>query len=60
MIAVRPVVAAARDQAHAVAVALDAEAVAIVFHLAEPVGPSGTVLAFVGTQNSNDLNMVRR
>ena len=35
-IALGPVVAAARDQAHAVAVALQAEAVAVVFDLVKP------------------------
>jgi hypothetical protein len=37
-IALRPVVTAARDQPHAVAVAFKAEAMAVILHFVEPVG----------------------
>lgn len=37
-IAAGPIVAPARDQAHAVAVALQAEAIPVVFYLVKPIG----------------------
>lgn len=45
---VGPVVAATGDQAQAVAIALQAEAVAVVFHLMEPVGAGGDGSRFRG------------
>jgi hypothetical protein len=37
----RPVVAAARDQPHPLAVTLDAEPVSVIFHLVNPLRPVG-------------------
>ena len=53
----RPVVSAARDQPHAVAVALDQQAVAVILDLVEPIRGAGTLMPRVGMQNSNVLNM---
>ncbi len=53
-----PVVAATGDQPHAVAIALQPEAVSVVLDLVEPVGAGPeTLVDFVGKQNSNDLNI---
>ena len=50
-IAVRPVVAASGDQVHAVAVALEAEAVTVIVYLMESQSwPDGTVMDLVGRQ----------
>ena len=51
--ALRQVVAATRDQAHAVAIALQPQPVAVVLDLVKPVRLSGTVVALVGMQTSN-------
>jgi hypothetical protein len=55
-----PVVAALGDQAHALAVALKPQPVDVVFDLVESMGLVGTLVALVGMQNSNALNMARR
>jgi hypothetical protein len=56
-IALRPVVAAARDQPHTFAISLDAKAVAIIFDLVDPLGRSGTLMPRVGRQKSKVPNM---
>ena len=43
-----PVMAAARDQAHAVAIALQPQPIAIVFHFVQPVGAGGDGDGFGG------------
>jgi hypothetical protein len=53
--AIGPIVTAASNQADAVTVALDAEALAVVFDLAKPVGTGGCGLAFVG--NAKNLKI---
>jgi hypothetical protein len=50
-IAAGPVVAASGDQAHAVAVALSAEAIAVILHFRSQSGPVGTASDLVGRQN---------
>ena len=51
-------VTSAREQAHALAVALDDQAVAVVLDFVDPPGWSGTVAALVGMQGSKgDLSM---
>ena len=55
-----PVVAASGDQADAVPIALQSEAVAIVFYLWSQSGPAGTVMALVARQNSKGLNILPR
>jgi hypothetical protein len=47
-IASGPVVAASRDEAREVAVALDAQAVAVMFDLVQPVGAGGDTDRFCG------------
>jgi hypothetical protein len=59
-IAARPVMAAAGDEAHRRAIALDAEAVTIIFDFVEPGFASGDALAVVGRQNSKRGNIAPR
>ena len=59
-IAAGPVIAVASEQTHAITVPLYAEAVAIVLHFMEPVGPGGTTLPAVGMQNSKVLRISER
>lgn len=56
-IPIGPVVSAARDQAHAVAVALQAEAIAVVFYSCSQSGPAGALVDLVRRQKSKDLNI---
>ena len=53
----RPVVTAPPNQPNAIAVALDAQAVAVILDLVEPVRAAGTFIPLVDRQNSNALNM---
>jgi hypothetical protein len=55
-----PVIAIGGKPADAIAVPLYAEAVAIVLHFMEPVGPGGTTLPAVGMQNSKVLRISER
>ena len=49
----QPSLAAARDQAHRFAVALDAQPVTVIFDLVEPFGPRRHDLPVAGRQSSN-------
>ena len=56
--ALGPIVAVARQEAHGLAVALDAQAIAVIFDFSWiQSGPVGTTLAAVGKQNSNAVDM---
>ena len=57
-VALRPVIAATRDQPHPVAITLNAEAEAVMLDFGTTLAP-GTFVALVGRQNSNALNMRR-
>ena len=59
-VAAGPVVAALCDQTVAVAVALQLEAITIVFDLVQPIRGVGDAGRFVGMQKSKALGMVRR
>jgi hypothetical protein len=49
-----PVVAVAGEQAHALALALDDEAIAVVLYFMQPIwAPAGTLVPRVGMQGSN-------
>jgi len=50
----------AGDQPDAIAIALNSEAVAIIFHLVDPLRPGRTWAPMVGMQNSKVLHMNRR
>jgi hypothetical protein len=47
-------VPAAGDQAHAIAIALEPEAITVIFHFMQQSGPAGTLMPLVGRQNSNE------
>jgi hypothetical protein len=57
-VALRPVIAATRDQPHPAAITLNAEAEAVMLDFGTTLAP-GTFVALVGRQNSNALNMRR-